>query len=462
MSLELKHINNVYFLGIGGIGMSALARYFKHIGKNVSGYDLTETQLTTRLSAEGIAVHYNDDINEIPPSFQKENTLVIYTPAVPPDHSEYTWLKNQGYPILKRAKVLGLLCDENPSIAVAGTHGKTTVSTMVSVIMKQSSLGCGAFLGGISKNFGTNLVLPEPGNKWLVTEADEYDRSFLNLFPSIALVTSIDPDHLDIYGTYSEIVKSFTDFVNQIKPGGTLIHKNGISLALSNPGSIKVLTYSLRDKADYYASDIRLEGEKYVFDLVTPTGFLPGFTIFYPGLVNVENAVAASAICLEAGVPAQEVKAGLATYEGVKRRFDIRFRDSRILLIDDYAHHPKELEAIITSVKNLYPGKKVTGIFQPHLFSRTHDLVDGFAESLSLLDQTYLLPIYPAREKPIEGVTSELILKKMKGSKVELIDKADVFNKVLDESGIVITIGAGDIDKIADSLAAELERRAHV
>lgn len=463
MNLALQHINNVYLLGIGGIGMSALARYFKHTGKNVAGYDLTQTRLTEQLEAEGIPVHYTDDISLIPEAFKPGNTLVVYTPAVPADHSEYNWLKAEGYKIIKRAKVLGLLCDETKTIVVSGTHGKTTVSTMVSVILKHSSLGCGAFLGGISKNFGTNLVLPEPGNQWLVTEGDEYDRSFLNLFPTIALVTSIDADHLDIYGTYDEIVKSFTDFVNQIKPGGTLICKKGVNLKLANSGQVKVLTYALRDEAGYYATNIRLEDEKYVFDLKTPNGLVTDFSLTYPGLVNVENAVAASAICLEAGVPVSELKAGLAAYQGVKRRFDIRFRNEKILFIDDYAHHPKELEAIITSVKNLYPGKKVSGIFQPHLFSRTNDLADGFAQSLSLLDHIYLLPIYPAREKPIEGVTSGLILGKMEGKSVELVEKAGLIEKVLgDEPEILLTVGAGDIDKIADAIASELERRSHV
>jgi UDP-N-acetylmuramate--alanine ligase len=275
-------------------------------------------------------------------------------------------------------------------------------------------------------------------------------------------VTAIDPDHLDIYGTYKEIVKSFTDFVNQIKPGGKLVIKKGINLQLANPGSLKVLTYSLHGKADYYAENIRLIAEKYVFDLKTPNGVFKDMTLIYPGLVNVENAVAASALSLEAGVPENEIRRGLAVYSGVKRRFDIRFRNEKILFIDDYAHHPKELEAIITSVRKMYSGKKLTGIFQPHLYSRTNDLADGFAQSLDLLDEIYLLPIYPAREKPLEGVTSDLILRKMKKPAI-LVGKAEVAEKVLNENPeILITLGAGDIDKIADEIAGVLERRPYV
>lgn len=463
MTFDLQHIINVYFPGIGGIGMSALARYFNHLGKNVAGYDLTRTKLTDDLISEGIPVHFDDNISLIPSEFKKSNTLVVFTPAVPSDLKELNWLKSEGYPIYKRAQVLGMLCNLGNSIAVSGTHGKTTISTMTSVILKESSLGCGAFLGGISKNYNTNLILPETGTDWLVTEADEYDRSFLNLFPTIALVSAVDPDHLDIYGTLAEIKIAFSQFISQIKPGGKLVIKNGIDLSTSDLKGIKVFSYSLNEPADYFAENISIKGDGHVFDLVTPGRILKNMELNYPGLLNVENAVGAATLALEAGVSENEVRYGLSIYQGVRRRFDIRYRDENLLFIDDYAHHPKELEATITSVRKLYPGKKITGIFQPHLFSRTKDLADGFAQSLDLLDTAFILPIYPAREQPMEGVTSELIIRKMKSSDAFCLDKTEVINRIKEiKFGILITMGAGDIDKVADEIAEVLERRRHV
>ncbi|NOY95313.1 MAG: UDP-N-acetylmuramate--L-alanine ligase [Chlorobi bacterium] len=451
---SLQDIENVYFLGIGGIGMSALARYFKNQGKTVAGYDRTETNLTMQLIAEGIDVHFEDDKEKIPATFNIGNTLVVYTPALPANHTEYNWLKNMGFTILKRAKVLGMLCNEGKCLAVAGTHGKTTVSTLLAVILKESALGCGAFLGGISKNYGTNLLLPDSEGQWLVAEADEYDRSFLNLTPDVALVTALDSDHLDIYGEFENIKKSFVEFISQIKDGGSLVLKKGVLEEIQGRDGLDVYRYSLNEKADFYAFDIHLHENSYLFSLATPWGIIPEIKYNYPGLINIENAVGAAAMALIAGVSQEEVKKGLSEYKGVKRRFDIRYKSGGKIFIDDYAHHPEELKAVISSVRKMYPGKKITGIFQPHLYTRTRDFADGFAKSLSLLDVAVLLPVYPARELPIEGVSSEMIVEKMVGVKTILLEKNDVVRWVENnEIEVLMTIGAGDIDKIADAIA---------
>jgi UDP-N-acetylmuramate--alanine ligase len=463
MTLKLQHITNIYFLGIGGIGMSALARYFYHIGKNVAGYDLTETTLTKKLVSEGIAIHYNENIKTIPDSFKKDNTIVVYTPAVPDSHLELSWFKQNDFLIYKRAKVLGILCNESKCIAVAGTHGKTTVSTMVSVILKESGVGCGAFLGGISSNYQTNLILPENDNNWLVTEADEYDRSFLNLKPSIALITAIDSDHLDIYKNIENLRKSFFDFTRQVKKWGRLIVKAGINFPELKSGDFTIQTYSLNEKADYYAENIQANGNGYRFDLIGPGNVIKNLQLNNSGLINVDNAVGAIALALSAGVSVDEVKSALALYKGVKRRFDIRFNNKQVLFIDDYAHHPKELEAAIMSVKKLYPGKKVTGIFQPHLFSRTQDFAGEFAQSLDLLDKAVVLPIYPAREKPIEGVTSHIIIQKMKNTDSIFLEIEEVENWLgKNDFEIIMTLGAGNIDKLADNIVGLLKRRYDV
>jgi len=460
MKLELQHIDNVYFLGIGGIGMSALARYFNHLGKSVAGYDLTKTSLTEKLVTERIEVSYDENVSSFPSRFKKGNTLIVYTPAVPLNHKGFQWLKENDYTIYKRAQVLGMVCNSAKSIAVAGTHGKTTVSSMVSVILKESSLGCGAFLGGILKNYDSNLIVPENEKQWLVTEADEYDRSFLNLSPNMALVTAIDPDHLDIYGTLEELKKSFSDFVHQIKDGGKLIVKKDIGIHNFNSGEIEVFTYSLNEEASYYAKNIKAFGDGYNFDLATPSGVITNVILNFPGIVNVENAVAASALAMEAGASVDDLRNGLSKYQGVTRRFDIRFKNEKTLFIDDYAHHPKELEAVISSVKKLYIGKKITGVFQPHLFTRTRDFADEFAESLDLLDMPIVIPIYPAREEPIKGVTSEMIIRKMKNKNVIFLKMNEIVPWILEnESDILMTLGAGSIDNIANEITEELERK---
>jgi UDP-N-acetylmuramate--alanine ligase len=461
----LENIKNVYFLGIGGIGMSALARYFKYTGRNVAGYDRTRTALTDALQSEGIDVHYEDDIRKIPSNWNPHETLAVFTPALPDDHSELSWFREKPIGLLKRAKVLGMVCNEKDSIAVAGTHGKTTVSTMTANILNKTETGCGAFLGGISKNFGSNLLLPKEGSPWIVAEADEFDRSFLNLNPLIAVVTSADADHLDIYGQKERMIESFEKFISQIRAGGKLVIKKGLELNTEKT-SASVYTYSLDDSsAGFHAINLKLSGEGgyYTFDLKTPESIISGCRLSYPGLVNVENAVAASAAAWLAGANGDEIKAGLEDYKGVVRRFDVRYSDERNVYIDDYAHHPKELSAVINSVKALYPGRKVTGIFQPHLYSRTRDFVDEFALSLDLLDEAILVPVYPAREEPIPGVSSEIIYDKMKSGNKYLAEKSDVAGLLKDHSAdIVLTLGAGDIDSIADEITEVLKNKNDV
>ena len=442
--------------------MSALARYFKFTGKNVAGYDKTRTALTDALQSEGIDVHYDDDIRKIPSNWNPYETLAVFTPALPDDHGELSWFREKPVGLLKRAKVLGMVCNEKDCIAVAGTHGKTTVSTMAANILKKTEAGCGAFLGGISKNTGSNLLLPKEGSPWIVAEADEFDRSFLNLTPLIAVVTSADADHLDIYGRKERMIESFEKFISQIREGGMLVIKTGLEINIEKTKAT-VYSYSLNDNsADFYALNLRLSGEGgyYSFDLHTPEGVVPDCRLGYPGLINVENAVAASAAAFLAGADAVVIKAGLEDYQGVVRRFDVRFRDERHVYIDDYAHHPRELSAVINSVKALYPGRKVTGIFQPHLYSRTRDFVNEFAASLDLLDETILVPVYPAREDPIPGVSSELIYNIMKSDKKYLAEKEEVASLLGDHStDIVITLGAGDIDSISDDITEVLKSK---
>lgn len=443
---NLNNIQNIYLLGIGGIGMSALARYFNTQGKKVAGYDRTSTNLTQQLEKEGMQIHYTDDLNAIPTSFkEKENTLVIFTPAVPADHKEFTFFKQDGFVIKKRAEILGLISQAKDVIAIAGTHGKTTTSTMTSHLLKQSHLDCSAFLGGISQNYSSNLLLSATSN-WVVAEADEYDRSFLQLYPKQAVVTAMDADHLDIYGTHEEVKKAFWQFISQIKDGGSLVIKKGLNPG--KPGNIKVFTYSLTEKADFCTENIQVKDGLYHFDLNTPFGKLTGLDLGFPGLLNVENSIAAMSMALLAGVKQEEIYKALSSFKGVQRRFDFHIRHKDFMMIDDYGHHPEELRYTIQSVKDLYPGKKVTGIFQPHLYSRTQDFATEFAQSLDLLDQTVLLDIYPARELPIPGVTSHIILDKMKSSNKILCKKQELLSVMesIDKPDIVLTMGAGDID----------------
>lgn len=451
--MTINKYKNIYFVGIGGIGMSALARYFNHLGKRVGGYDRTSSKLTNALKNEGIYITFDSDhTNIISPFDVKEQTLVVYTPAIAYTHPHMQYFRENGFEMMKRAQVLGLISDDKKAIGVAGTHGKTTVSTLVAHILKQSSLDCNAFLGGISNNYHSNFLLSKK-SQWMVLEADEFDRSFLNLHPQIAVVTSMDADHLDIYGHKKELERTFHQYVSQVNAGGMLVYKKGLSLDLSQGIAY---SYALDDMADFDGHNLRLEEGFYVFDLETPWGTIKDVKFSYPGRVNVENAVAASAVALLCGVQEDELRKALGCFKGVWRRFDYQIRTNSVVFIDDYAHHPSELKAIIMSVRELYPHKKITAVFQPHLYSRTRDFVDEFAQSLNLLDQLYLLDIYPAREKPIEGVTSQIILDRV--TVPAQICSGDDLLTLLDNQKleVLLTLGAGDINKLVDPLRVKL------
>lgn len=471
--MKLNNIHSVYFLGIGGIGMSALARYFKAMGKSVSGYDKTPTKLTDELIAEGIDIHFEDNINLIPEVFKTPNSelqtqnLIVYTPAVPKNHSEYVFFNQKGFNIKKRAEVLGLITEHSYTIAVAGTHGKTTTSSLVAHLLKSADLDCSAFLGGITQNYGTNLLLSKDLNNQqpstnnhqptTIVEADEYDRSFLTLHPDIAIITSVDADHLDIYGDVKYMQESYSLFAKQVNENGTLIVKKSIETTL-NVGR-KVITYSVDSVADYYAKNISVTNGEYLYDIVHPSGVIEKITLGLPGKHNIENSVAAVAVAKQMNVSDTDIKKGLSSFKGVKRRFDYRIKTDKMVFIDDYAHHPEELKACISSVKEMYPNKKLTGIFQPHLFTRTRDFADGFAESLDLLDETILLEIYPARELPIEGVNSTMLLNRMKSKNKIICSKQELINEVSNRKPeVLLTLGAGDIDTLVEPIKNELNK----
>lgn len=458
--INFNNIPNIYFLGIGGIGMSALARYANAVGKNVSGYDLTESPLTRQLEEEGIAVHYTEEINQFSTIFLKENTLVVRTPAVPDSNKELQYLKANGYQMVKRSELLGFLTSDKVCIAVAGTHGKTSVSTMITHLFCESGADVGAFLGGISRNFNSNLVLPDSPKSPVVTEADEYDRSFLQLHPTLSVVTAVDADHLDIYGTHEQVKEAFGQFVCNTVDDGKVLFKKGVNLMHYMPCTVRSYYYSIEEEADFCIRNLKIENEAFKFDFVTPYLILPEVSMSYPGRVNLENMVAAASVAILAGVDPMKVKAAMDTYKGVVRRFDVRFKNSEVIYIDDYAHHPHELETTIKSVKELYQNKKVLGIFQPHLFSRTNDFADGFAASLDLLDEAIILPIYPARELPLPGVTSALIIDKMKLEKKSLVELNDVVHELKNkEYDVLLTMGAGNIDRLIEPIVEVLNHQ---
>ena len=440
--------------------MSALARYFKSAGKEVSGYDKTPTLLTGELEREGISVHYVDAVASLPVFLSgdevKKDVLVIYTPAIPKDHKEYNQLKSTGYRLWKRSEVLGLITAQATTLAVAGTHGKTTTSTMIAHILKFNQVDCTAFLGGISNNYNTNLLLSSgTGNKEIVVvEADEFDRSFLTLHPDIAVITSLDADHLDIYGDRSAMVKSYSEFAGQVKSDGTLITKYGLEF---EGGVVPDYNYSIDHDSAYRAFNVRVENHNYIFDLEAKGEQLNDFILTWPGRHNVENATGAIAACHTFGLSLPSIRKALEAFTGVKRRFDYQLRAGNIIFIDDYAHHPAELRATILSVKELYPGKKVLGIFQPHLYSRTRDFAEEFAHSLSDLDELILMDIYPARELPITGVTSQIIFDKVSITAKRICSKKDLVNCVLESSAsVVLTLGAGDIDECVPEIKKAL------
>ena len=461
--IEIDKIKKVYLLGIGGIGMSALARYFRFIGKQVDGYDKTSSTLTKDMEKEGIAIHYNEDLQKIPAIEEKNITIVIYTPAVPIDFPEFHFLSENGFAIYKRSQVLGLLTSGKRCIAIAGTHGKTSVTTMTAYLLKQSSIDCTAFMGGISKNYRTNLLLPENDSQFIVAEADEFDRSFLQLHPELAVITWMDADHLDIYGDHENVIRAFADFVSQIRNFGALLYRKGLNIDNKWNINIRYYTYSITEEADFQAVQIRVINGSYHFNLKTPFGELKNLSLTYPGLMNVENAVAACGMALMSGVSPNEIRAAMPEYSGVIRRFDIRFIGRKTIYIDDYAHHPRELETTIKSVRDLYPGKRVTGIFQPHLFTRTRDFAEEFAWALDLLDDALVMEIYPAREVPIEGVDADIILNKMKLMSRVRCRRADL-PEILGNYRleILLTLGAGDIDLLSDLIVSYLRQKEDV
>lgn len=456
---------NIYFLGIGGIGMSALARYFLHEGHRVAGYDRTPSALTEALEAEGAAIHYEEDVRLIPEAFlDPATTMVVYTPAVPRDHAEYRYFLEHGFRIEKRSQMLGHLSAGKYVMAVAGTHGKTTTSTLVAWLNRALTGGGSAFLGGVSKNFDSNLVLG--GGARLAVEADEFDRSFLRLYPDVAVVTSADADHLDIYGTHEAVKEAFSQFIGQIRPGGSLIIKQGLDLRIDNPG-ITVWRYALDTPCDFYAARVRLlEGGHYRYDIVTPDGVIADCTLGVPGWVNIENSVAAVASVWCAArhegvaLDAERLREGLASFAGVKRRFEFYVNTPKQVYMDDYAHHPRELAATLLSLRRMFPGRRITALFQPHLYTRTRDLCDGFAEALSHADEVVLLPIYPAREEPIEGVTSEIIAERVTVP-CRIVPREALADTVAAmPTDVVVSFGAGNIDACCGAIAEKLKQKA--
>lgn len=458
--MNLAEVKRVYFVGIGGIGMSALARYFMHKELPVAGYDRVASDITRSLEQQGSHIHYTDSISSIPPEFlNSQGTLVIYTPAVPPTHTELSYFRANGFNLMKRAQVLGLIASGYRTLAVAGTHGKTTTSTLLAHLLS-TELGCDAFLGGISRNFESNLVLADRGNNLMVVEADEYDRSFLQLYPELAIITSVDADHLDIYGTHEAVIDAFRQFTSQIKPNGTLVVKQELAFQPRLATGVKLLTYGFTPECDYYPINIRIDNGLYGFTLVTPNGSIENLELGVPGRYNLENAIAASAAALALGLSVQVLSKGLLTFRGVQRRFDVRFRGAKSIYIDDYAHHPKEIEALIRSVRDVFPGRHITGIFQPHLYSRTRDFADGFAAALDMLDQAVITEIYPARELPIEGVSSATIIGLMQNPNVLFLQKMQVLAWLKDNKvDVLLTMGAGDIDRLVNDIAAVLAEK---
>ena len=447
--MNLKTLNNVYFIGIGGIGMSALARYFRFIGKNVAGYDKTDTPLTRELQGLGIDVHFQDDIELVGETFYDlANTLIVYTPAVPSNHSEYQYFLDHNFELKKRSEVLGLITKDTFCFAVAGTHGKTTTSCILAHLLKETNTPFTAFLGGISEDFNSNFVLE--GTDYSVVEADEFDRSFLRLFPDVACVTSMDADHLDIYGDEKELKNSFVEFTERIKPGGQLFVRKGLPL--------EGITYGIEDGSDYCIENIRIEDGAYIFDLVTPETKLSQVKFNKPGRHNLLNGLVAFAMATRAGRPVKDLAKALATFKGVRRRFSYKIKREDFIFIDDYAHHPTEIDAVYQAISEMHPGKAILVVFQPHLFSRTKDFADDFAKSLSQFDSILLLDIYPAREKPIAGITSEWLLEKIDCPKKKILQKNNLIIEIKKQRpDILVTLGAGDIGLEIPKLKEEFE-----
>lgn len=459
----MSQTERVYFLGIGGIGMSAIAFHYRLNGVPVAGYDRTPSDLTRKLEAKGATVSYSDDVETIPAEFRSaDGTLVIMTPAIPPDSKIWAFFRTQGHRIEKRAVALGELTRPLKTYCVAGSHGKTTTSTLMAHILRQSHVGCSAFLGGVSVNYETNYW-GDTGSQYAVTEADEYDRSFLQLEPTGAVITAMDPDHLDIYGTHAKMIEAFLDFAGKVRPGGLCLVKKGLPVVGEDVASgVTVQSYALLDPlADYHAENVTIRDERYEFDIATPNGPIMGIRLGLPGFHNIENAVAAVAMALHAGATEDEIRSACASFRGNKRRFEIKVERPDAMVIDDYAHHPQEIRTTLESIRALYPGRKLTVAFQPHLYTRTRDLADDFANALSLADRTWLIDIYPARELPIEGVTSGMLLDKMKPGVGKMSTKADLANDIVSEDfDIVAVMGAGDIDRLVSQVAEAVSNAA--
>ena len=456
--MELKDIKAVYFIGAGGIGMSALARYFIHKGLVVAGYDKTPSTLTQQLEKEGMVIHYKENVDEIPHACRdSKSCLVVYTPAIPAEHQELQYFRNNGFEVQKRAQVLGMLTRSHKGLCVAGTHGKTTTSTMCAHIMHQSHVDCNAFLGGISKNYGTNYILSKTSD-YVVIEADEFDRSFHWLRPWMSVITATDPDHLDIYGTKEAYLESFRHYTELIQPGGALIIHKNLEMKPNVQEGVKTYTYS-RDEGDFHAENVKIENGNITFDFISPVENVTNVKLGQPIPINIENGVAAMALAQLNGCTAEELRYGMSTYHGVERRFDFKINNDRHVLLSDYAHHPKEILQSAKSLRELYQGRKLTAIFQPHLYTRTRDFYKDFADALSHFDEVILTEIYPAREAPIPGVTSQLIYDNLKsGVEKSMIQKADVLNMVKSRDfDVLIILGAGDLDNMVPQITRILE-----
>lgn len=455
--MNIENIKSVYFVGAGGIGMSALIRYFLSKGKLVAGYDRTPSELTEHLIAEGAQIHYEENVSLIPEDCKdKETTLVVYTPAVPQDHAELVYFRNNGFKIQKRAQVLGTITHSSKGLCVAGTHGKTTTSTMAAHLLYQSHVGCTAFLGGISKNYGTNLLLSQ-SSPYTVIEADEFDRSFHWLSPYMSVITATDPDHLDIYGTEEAYLESFRHYTTLIQPGGALIIHKDIALKPDVQSGVKVYTYA-RTEGDFHAENIRIGNGEIFIDFVAPDTRINDIQLGVPVSINIENGVAAMALAHLNGATDEEIKRGMASFRGVDRRFDFKIKNDKVVFLSDYAHHPAEIAQSVKSIRDLYQDKKITAIFQPHLYTRTRDFYKEFADSLSLLDEVILVDIYPAREQPIPGVTSQLIYDNLRpGIKKCMCRKEDILNLLSQKKiEVLITLGAGDIDNYVPAIVKQL------
>lgn len=459
--IGFKDIEGLYFVGIGGIGMSALALYFEKGGYSIAGYDRSESKISHSLTENGCVINYIDEVNILPELFRnvsfKNKVLIVYTPAIPVENKILSFFRSNGYSIYKRSEILGELSSHTDTLAVAGTHGKTTVSTMIAHLLKQSKIDCSAFLGGISKNYDSNLLLGD--SRYTVMEADEFDRSFHRLSPLMAVVTSVDADHLDIYGDQETMIKAYNEFCAKIKIGGNLIVNKRIINEIVVPEGVNCFTYGLGTGCDFWSSDIKHTNDYYSFNFHSPSTTIEDLHFAFPGIINIENFTAAISVALMCGVTEQEIRKAVLLFQGVRRRFDIRVNIPGLAFVDDYAHHPEEIRACIMCMKEFFTGRKITGIFQPHLFSRTLDHAEGFAKILDELDEVILLPIYPAREKPIDGVSSEMIFNKMKSSQKRMMAKEDIPSKLNTASlDVLLTIGAGDIDSLVEPIEEKLRR----